>query len=293
MRNKLDQVIRILKNRSYTIAEIPYGDEFGRFRVIAKNKKGQKLFIKSVVGKQSYAYSSLLNEAHLCRFLSQRINTAPVLYKRFKLKIPEVEEVIEENNCVIFISHFIKGKSLSDLSSKEQAEKIIAVYSLVNSLDIERDEIAAFRLKDFSKLNILLQTPLRCIRAFFLQPRYAIKLIFAALHVIPLAFAGRLRSGLVHSDINASNIILDKKDIYLVDWEEAGWGLILCNQVAPLCCHWIDNAMRRIIYTDLNRGNSDKITIPLIAFRTLILFNQKIKWGSKKHRRDVKLLNSL
>ncbi|MBI4008647.1 phosphotransferase [Candidatus Roizmanbacteria bacterium] len=286
-------VIKVLQKRNYIIEDLPSSDEFGRFRMIVRNRKNKRLFVKSTIGKSTYGYKSLQKEALLYSHIRRKLQRDPVKYKGYKLSVPNVHSIIEENGVICLITDFIDGAYLINQSDKNQADILIYTYNMVTRLNLDKKSTIKFTFKKYNIRDLIIQIPGRCVRAILLHPQNALRLILVAIKVLPLIKSRNLKKGFVHSDINASNIIMVGKDIYLMDWEDAGWGIKLYNGIAPLCTHWTNRVIRLRLLNFLKKLEDNEAIFSLIAFRTLMLFNQKITSKNVKYARDVALLNSL
>lgn len=145
-------------------------------------------------------------------------------------------------------------------------------------------------LENYTLRAILFYSPIRLLKAIFLFPLATTGLIVTTSKVFRLFSIGSYDYGLVHADIKASNILINKRTIYLTDWEQAGWGITTYNAVAPLCVHWQNQEVRDRILGSLRDKGFEKIIIPLLAYGILVLHNQNIDKKTMKQMRDLELL---
>ena len=290
--NNQNVLINLIKRNGYRAITTIDKDEFERYHGIISDIQGNKFFVKAVSGESSYRYKSLFAECEVSSYLSSLTESDLLLYNGYRLKIPKVEKIIKEGEILILISDYIKGRRLLDESSQFQAEMLITVLELVTKLSghTRRFQIQPY-LKDYSRNTLLVYLPLRLMKAVFLSPFAAFKIIMTVPKVLPLFQLQIYDNGLVHADINASNILINKKTVYLTDWEEAGWGISAYNIISPLCVHWQDRIIRNRLLRSLHDEGLKKAIIPLLSYRTLTLLNQKVSRKNIKRMRDLKLLN--
>jgi len=267
-------------------------DEFGRFHGIVSNTKGNKFFVKAVVGKKSYTYKSLFAESRVSQYLSQLTKKTLFEYKGYRLLVPEVDKIINQGEVICLISRYIKGKKLLDEESNKKAEILTVVLELIEKLSgkTQRFSINLY-LKDYSVKALLLYLPLRLLKSVFLSPFSSFKILMTTPKVLPLFRIGTYDKGLIHADINASNILLQRNIIYLTDWEEAGWGIAEYNSVGPLCVHWQNKIIRNGLLQRLYGKGLKKLIVPLLVYKTLTLLNQRVGRKNAKRIRDLELLN--
>ncbi len=260
-------------------------DHFDRFHAIVADVKGDKYFIKAVVGKNSYSYKSLIAESYITSYLSKLTHQNNIEYKNYRLLIPQVKKIIIQNHLVCLVSRFIKGKRILDQSPSLQASFLKVTLELVLRLgNIADKRVISPYIKNYSPLSFALHSPFQLAKAVLVAPDQVVSLTRVFLKTLPLLF----RQGpvsLVHADINASNIWLQGKFLYLTDWEEAGWGLSDYNTVGPLSVHWNIPETKNKLYS--------KSLIPLLAFRILVLFSQRLEPSDSRRKRDHSLLREI
>lgn len=289
--NHLNLLSQLLQRYGYRQASPIKTDEFARFNGIIKDPRGKKYFMKAAFGKDSYEYKSLNRESLVTKYLSTRTKKIHISHNGYRLYIPTTAKILEMDEIFCLITRFIDGKRLADEKSNIQAEILSTTLDLVAKLRGEThiSKIKPY-LKNYTRSALLFSLPLRFVKAVMLSP-WAItsltRVSFKTLYFIPRNI---YEYGLVHPDINVSNILFKKNAIYLTDWEEAGWGITAYNAVTPMCVHWQDQTLRNML---LKRLENNEITIPLLAYRTLMLFNQHAQGSSKKRKRDFTLLKFL
>lgn len=292
--DKLKQLIQLLNQHGYHKLYTINKDDSYRFNGIISDQKGKKYFVKAVVGKNNYNYKSLYMETKITQYLSEKTKESFILYKGYRLHIPYVANVIDQDEILCLITNYVDGKKLLDEKSDIQAEIILATLELLKSLNkkINISTIKPF-LKNYTRKALLFFLPLRFLKAFIISPFAFRGLTIAFWKTLPLFLPFRQKYGLIHPDINISNITYHKKNIYLTDWEEAGWGIWDYNKITPLCVHWQNKTLKNILFSNLKSNGQKNIVIPLLAYRVLMLFNQNIERRNKKRERDLMVLKFL
>ena len=287
------QVIKLLKIYGYLLVRINR-DQFNRLNGILKDRQGKRYFFKVVNDQDVYSFNSLFNEANVSRYLGKLSHQKIVSFKGYRLKIPLVKKIIKKDGIVCLISNLVEGNSLLTKPSQFQArilEITLEQLLLLNRLFV-RSPVDQYLIK-YTKNDLLLSLPRKLIKAVLTSPSDAVSLIKIALNFLKsIAFTG-YHNALIHADLNASNIILKGKTIYLTDWEEVGWGISTYNIVGPLCVHWQTRVIRNKIFMYLQKTKQNTLAVPLLAHKVLILFNQKMDRSHPKRVRDLKLLRYL
>lgn len=293
-KDHLKQLKSLLEKYGYPYHSQIKIDEFDRFNGILKDLKGKRFFVKAAFGKASYEYKSLNRESLVTKYLSTRTKRINLSHNGYRLYVPTVAKIIDQDEIFCLITNYVEGKKLVKENSDTQANIILTTLELVSKLSRETgvSTIQPY-LKNYTRNALILSLPMRFIKAAILSPFAFPGLIKALWKSLPLLSPHNYEYGLVHSDINVSNIIIHKNFIYLTDWEEAGWGITAYNTITPLCVDWKIQTLRDKLFAKLQNNGQKKITIPLLAYRTLILFNQRTKKENEKRKRDLMLLKFL
>ncbi len=291
--NHIKQLKFVLEQHEY-INFLIKKDEYGRFNGIIFDRNEKKYFIKAVIGKNSYKYKSLYAEAKVTQYLSVRTKKLKINYKGFRFRIPSVEEIIVQGEILCLITKYFDGKKLLTARYSTQVNVLLTTLELVDKLSKD-PKLVAIRpyLKCYTRELLLISLPFRFIKAVISSPFVFPKLLRAFLRALLGISLGSYEYGLVHSDINLSNIIFHKNFIYLTDWEEAGWGISSYNTISPLCIHWFDPRLRLALLGRLQDKRERSSTFSVMLYRTLVLFNQHMGEKDKKRTRDTMLLRCL
>lgn len=290
----LQQLVSLIKKYGFpTVLSIKW-DEHKRANGIIFDKVGRKYFFKAAFGKDSYEYKSLCSESRITNYLSSLTKKINVGYYGYRLYIPSVAKIIDQEEILCLITRYVEGRKPLNENSDIKADILLTTLELFAKLS-SKTKMSAIRpyLKNYTIGAILLSLPMRFIKAAILSPFATPGLIKVFTKTLPLFSHNNNKYGLVHADINLSNLILQKKAIYLTDWEEAGWGINAYSTITPLCVYWQDQTLREVLLRKLQKNGQKKITIPLLAYRTLMLFNQHIEKGDKRRKRDFMLLKFL
>ena len=293
-KNHLKQLKSLLEKYGYLYHSQVKIDEFDRFNGILKDLKGKKYFVKAAIGKDSYKYKSLYLESQVTRYLSTQTKKINLSHNSHILYVPSVAKIIDQDEIFCLITNYVEGKKLVNENSDTQADIILTTLELVSKLS-KKTRVSTIQpyLKNYTRKALLLSLPMRFIKAAILSPFAFPGLIKASWKALSLLSPNTYEYGLVHPDINVSNIVLHKNAIYLTDWEEAGWGIAAYNTVTPLCVDWKIRTLRDKLLGKLQDNGQKKLTTPLLAYRTLMLFNQHTKKENEKRKRDLTLLKFL
>lgn len=292
--NHLKQLNYILQEYGYREVSSIKEDEYARFNGIISDQQGKKYFLKAAIGRDSYKYKSLWRESQVTQYLSRLTKKICVSHDGYNLCVPHVAKIVDQDEIFCLITSYIEGKKLINEDSGTQADILLTTLDLVAKLS-KVSHISTIRpyLKNYTREALLVSIPMRFIKAAILSPFVFPALTKASWKALLLLSSDTYENGLVHSDINVSNIIFHKNSIYLTDWEEAGWGMSVYNTITPLCVDWKNQILRDKLFGRLQDNGQKKITIPLLAYRTLMLFNQYAKKQSKKRERDFAILKFL
>ena len=272
--HQLTILTEALASRGYRVTGEVRVDDFNRYHVAVTNSNGEKFIVKALVGTRGYSYLSLLNEAYLAKHLAGVTQKQNVSADGYRLKIPRVADIIKEDKVLAVVAERINGSQLSTKSEAVQAKLLVTVDSLLTKLStqVKCQDIADFT-HDYSIPALRLTLALKLARAIQLAPQNAGDLVKTALTALGLISSRHKSSGLVHPDLNASNLFVNKKVMYLLDWEEAGWGENLYNQVCTVFPGW-DNGDLRNNFTRALDSRFGSMLLAMLAYRTLIDFCQ-------------------
>ena len=284
----------VLKLEGFRKIAVLKKDEFGRIHGIAYDSRNRKYFIKAATGKDTYTYKVLRSETYITYHLANLTKRQTISLEGYRLIVPKVARIINRNNMTIFISDFINGKRLLDEPSPVMANKLVLTLKLITLLSKEVSQTSIKNyLDNYSRFKLLIDLPLKLIRSVWNSPQNIFRLVMSAIKATSIIWLNTGKPGLVHADINASNILISGKNIYLTDWEQCGWGLSVYNAIGPLCVHWTDIYIRKSIENYLSKISSVTETNSLLAYRILILFNQKLPITDSRKVRDLEILNSI
>jgi hypothetical protein len=287
----INKLTHLLKKQGLQLYTIIKKDDFNRYNGIIIDKNKRKYFFKAVAKTNNYQYHSLYKECQISKYLSSISNNYDIKYKGYKLRIPQVINIIENPDFLCLISKHVIGINLQYKRSYEQARILIVVDNLINNLsDKINPERIKIYLKIYSKKAILLNLPIKIIIAIIYSPSAAlniIKIIPTVLYLINLEVDDYK---LIHADVNSSNILINGHTIYLTDWEEAGWGISTNNIIHPLSVHWLDSKIKFSLIKYLNIQGHRRFISPLLGYHILTLLTQKIQKDNPKRIRDYQLL---
>jgi hypothetical protein len=281
----------LLKKHGFRLIKTVRNDGFERFNSVLKDVKGNKFFMKATLGKKTYRYNSLYNEAVISDFLSKMLIKRHLINNGYRLQVPEVKKIIEDKNFLIFISDFSTGKKLSLYEKGEQAKILKNCIELITKLDNpESFQAMDNRFKKYDRARLLMLSPLRLGKAALFTNVPLRKLVKVYYNFLAILFVRKVKNSLVHPDINTTNIIVYGKKIYLTDWEEAGWGVSKYNATTPLLLYENDSVLSGEIHS-IFKNLPRRMLKALLSYRILVLFNQKTNTEDKRYKRDLLLIN--
>lgn len=291
--NYQEKLNQLLQQLGFRPTPAINGDGFNRFNGIITDKFNKKYFIKVAFGKNSYQYKSLFWESQITKNLSKITRKIHITYDGYRLYIPKVLKTIKQDDFCLLITNYIKGKRLKDQSENKQADIVLGLLQLLEKLD-NVSEISQIRpyLKDYTRLALCFSLPMRLLKGIFLYPSVSFGLIRAFCKALSLLLPRSYEYGIVHPDINVTNIIFRKNAIFLTDWEEAGWGIKAINMITPLFIHFQNKKLKDLLLEKLENDDRNKST-PLFFYRILMLFNQQVSKNNYRQKRDLMLLKSL
>lgn len=291
MKNIEKKYKKLLALHGYIVFEPLKKDSFNRFNAILKNSKGKKYFVKATYGINSYKYRSLFNEAKISEFLSFRLSGSKTNQNNYIFLVPKFKEIIQYEDFIFFISELVKGEKLSDTAKDLQIKILKKSINAVTKINTGSDKLSLQKyLINYNKMNLILISPFRFAKALLRPNAPVFKLIKVYFNFLPLFFIDKVKYSLIHPDINTTNIIVNKKTIYLTDWEESGWGISTYNATAPMLLFEYGIPSNDNIYPIFGNLNKKDVR-PLLAYRILSLFNQKTDINDHRHMRDIKLVN--
>lgn len=282
MTKKSETIRSMLVNKGYSIQSLNE-DNYGRFKILATNNLKVKCFIKAVIKSDRKIFKSLWREGHVSKFLSEVVKKKSINNDEYFLEIPEVLELINEVEALCVVFRYEEGQLLSEYSIEDQGRLIFITLDLVNKINNQNYvKVLVPFLTNYRPINLLLTIPFRIAKALIFNPFDSIQLIATSIKSLSLIKEKNL--SLVHPDINSSNIIINGKKIFLIDWEEAGWGISSYNILGPVCSHWDIEFIRNKLLP--------KIVLSVFAYRILLLFNQPSFTLNQNKNRNRRILNA-
>lgn len=219
--NKKTQFEYPLKIDKYNLSRVLFPDYKHRSYKYAIYKQGQKNFFAKIWtgDTKNFDYNSLINEINVYKNFVKFKKKDPLFFKNQKIKIPELEfYCIQEKFVVLLIEHIVNK------NYKKNDSKILSIY-LNDVLFFLRNVTESFG--KFSKLKPKSLKFITIIYIFFLaiilikRPKLVFLLgrcLFRLLKYFIYLFQEK-NNFFVHRSLEGQNIILNKKNIYLIDFQ--------------------------------------------------------------------------
>lgn len=282
-------ITKILQKQDLIIQSTVTYDTFSRANGIVKDSQGNKYFFKCANQKHPYAYRSLFNEAKVTEHLSDFLRKYPIIRSGYRLYVPPVRMVLKQDGYLFVLTKFISAASLSEANKKVQTQHLIQASELIKQLCHPDLALLKPYLMSYTKPAMVVQLVPRAIKALLLRPEqwYSIcKLFFRSLGLL---FVTSPRCGIVHADLNITNILYVKKTIYVTDWEEAGWGNPNYSLTTPLCFSLGNQKFMQLLAGKLSLREMQSIKL-LSTYKILTLFNQQMKTDDSRFIRDKRII---
>jgi hypothetical protein len=229
----------VIDGRYYLVKDFqpekPYPFKIGLY----KDKKGTKFVGKIWRGRvKNLHYYNLINEIISTYVLSNaRARLENKLGKDIaNIYTPSFIELIQKDNCLIFISEFMEGKRFIKLSEKQRREiyKKFKKYLRFLGRNLSDEEKDLLRVR--SGYNLVLQYPLLLTTALARRP-YLAPMLFKGMKIFVKGIPNLLKSDdftIVHGDVNYDNILISPKRISIIDVEQLMYTLSVYEDVATV-----------------------------------------------------------
>src|SRR3989344_2471292 len=209
------------------ISEIEKDNDFRRFAVgIYENEKGEKVFIKTWIGRiKDLSYYSLVNEYLINLIISNKLNNLD-----FKNEInipPVIDAIIEKTRTSIVFKH-IDGEKLETFPINYQAEVIFNCYSFLDKLsnELTRGEKKIFIRR--SPWFYIFSLPVIWALLAIKHPSTFLKISRSFFQALPFAIhLFREKLIITHRDLSPENILI--KDAFLWVYMVAHFALDSAN----------------------------------------------------------------
>lgn len=188
--------------------------------IIFRLKKNKIVIVKKLKFKfKNLAYRQLMNEIGMFEFLAhlgaQKVN-------KHIIKFPKVYKVLVRSNTITFAREYKTGKKLSELSTYHKVNLINLLLLFYANVSNNLEKKYLSRLPKRGYLYIILSFPYYLVVAL-LKNFHDRSVIFALVNIfvsnlnISRSWSNRLH--LAHRDLHSQNLIINKKEIYIIDPE--------------------------------------------------------------------------
>ncbi len=188
------------------------------------NNGTKKYYIKTCLATtNNYAYLSLLNQYLSSKYLNQVLSSSSKTTGKYRIKTIPPLTFIRTSQTLSIVYEYCAGKSLSAYSQDKQAQVINEVITKLSQIsygsEVGIDSRQSPRL--VSKLSLSINSVFYAALFTINNPsNFALILKLLYRSILGLVKVDSSRLVLVHRDIKADNIIVDKNNIYLIDNEQ-------------------------------------------------------------------------
>lgn len=173
------------------------------FVTIYQNNK--KKFIRRKKRKGLHAYPRTLSPRDIDKYLKETTVKYPKLLKNYFNYTDE--EYIEPT------------KELKILSNEEIIDNVITIIEKLNKINIKNKKVTWTTNSEFLQYSINnLKKVIQSTKS------NQLKIYFQELDKIPTDLDNNRKICFIHGDIHRGNMIINNKDLYLIDWELATFG---------------------------------------------------------------------
>lgn len=199
------------------LKEMNKNKNFRNFSIGIYGKNGKKYFIKTWYGAvHDINYYLLLNEYIVSRIL----NSKNSILKDLNIRVPKVVDLEEGSTTLSVIFEYVNGTRLDLLSRNKQSQVLSKVLRSLNTIYerlSENEKKLFMKKKNRSYLTAL---PEIAVLAIIFNPKYIFTIVKGVFESIRnYSVFSNYGYSLAHRDLNLTNIIVNRNEIYLVDLE--------------------------------------------------------------------------
>jgi len=192
---------------------------------VYQNTQGEKFVIKVWKGIRNIHYYDLQHQISVLRVMNAVTERESKRFPKgiIQVKWPRLIEVIEMGDMTAVVTDFINAKpveSIKDLDTQWNYYINVEKYLNYICTKLKIDEINEIKRK--SLINFLFLLPAITTLAIIENPKKTLLILNAVINMVRAipAFINYNKYALIHGDLNYGNIMVNEKDVYLIDVEQ-------------------------------------------------------------------------
>lgn len=243
---------------------------FGRFRFekILRNElrgstlgiyeyKTQKVIVKTYQGRsKGMDYLTLQNEIELSKLLNKVLKRVEknLPLELQNIKIPKILSIKKSKNSVFIISEFIDSVSLKTMKTRDQTKLYFRVIKFLRFLGDNMTEKEKAQVSRRDAATIIKLYPFMVIKSVLTHPSAATKLLKGISVFIKLSkLIHKLPIVLSHKDLHLGNILISKKNIYIIDLEFTIFAPEIFDEFTTLRHEWGNSSLKNALLTQVQK----------------------------------------
>jgi serine/threonine protein kinase len=234
-----------------------------------KDKNNKKVVAKIWTGQyKNYSRLTLTNEARVYESLNKATarlkNTIPVEFK--KIRIPKLIKVIDDKNSLIILVEWIEGKPSSKVDFNKRLDAYFEVNNYFEYLGNHMNAHEKAFISSRNSYSYFLLYPFLLCKAVIVNSNSFIDLIkglIIFIKFIPTLIKSKKLS-LVHRDLHFDNILINGKNIYVIDLQFCAFTYRTYELVTTLRNTWGNNKIHNYLFDKINENYKNTATAKLI-----------------------------
>lgn len=211
-----------LSKKKYSLKEIFDSSLYSYDIAIYTDKEGNESIAKAYFGnKKTLKYSELSNEYNTYKILWNIIEKNEIEKLYPYVKIPRILSFKEDKETLLVLLEKIPGQELRKQDAKNYPTVLLKVEAYLQQLyalstDHEKNELPQRNMQFFT-----LASPVLIILAFVKNPEMFNQIAYAAMGILKnyISLVKNKEKTFTHRDLNVSNVICNKKDIGIIDFQ--------------------------------------------------------------------------
>jgi serine/threonine protein kinase len=245
------------KAREYSlVSEIDPGD-INKPHVIGiyKNKSGKKAIGKIWSGNlKNFTYYSLMHDA----FMHQRIGKLHNLAAKFanlgNVTAPTLIDIKAGKSSLFVLTEYKKGIELDKYDTKTKTEIYLKILNYLNTLFKYSFLDKSIFIPSRTQLDFTLLFPFFITLAILRNPLEIFKLLKAIPYILKtLWLLNKLPIGIVHRDLHSKNVLVNKKEIVIIDLGRIVKTFAPYEIITTLAAEWFSTEYRHNLLRMLYR----------------------------------------
>ncbi|MBI4008648.1 aminoglycoside phosphotransferase family protein [Candidatus Roizmanbacteria bacterium] len=268
---------KIIDNRYLFIRPILGGLSKNKKAIYKDKKTGDLVFCKFE------QHDSLLKrEFDALVYLSKEID-GQTKNKRI-VNVPKAIDLIAVNGGRAFITEFVEGKPLLDLSISSQKEAYLQVLQFLSAVNPIKNAQRKSFLANKSPMYLIVTLPYFLIKNIWNYPGYFFLFInsYAKLLLFINIWLKLDPNIFCHGDINGSNMLYDKKSVYLLDFPQGCMSHKYYDLSIALNSLWLQKGFQEELYNEAIKlfqlsVSEEKTLISFIVYNLLQRLGKRYK----------------